>query len=106
VATSNIGRRKCYAAPHHPTDADTPDRAPSAMHNERHYLHTLFEPASIAIIGASETPNSIGVTLVRNMLDSGYKGKLFFVNPKHETVFGVRRPMPRSTPSRSASTSP
>jgi acetyltransferase len=58
------------------------------MHNEQHYLHTLFEPNSIAIVGASETPNSIGVTLVRNMLDSGYKGKLFFVNPKHETVFG------------------
>ena len=58
------------------------------MHNERHYLHTLFEPQSIAIIGASETPNSIGVTLVRNMLDSGYKGKLYFVNPRHETVFG------------------
>jgi acetyltransferase len=58
------------------------------MHNERHYLHTLFEPESIAIIGASETPNSIGVTLVRNMLDSGFKGKLFFVNPKHPTVFG------------------
>jgi acetyltransferase len=60
------------------------------MHNERHYLHTLFEPKSIAIIGASETPNSIGVTLVRNMLDSGYTGKLFFVNPKHETVFGEK----------------
>jgi acetyltransferase len=60
------------------------------MHNERHYLHTLFEPGSIAIVGASETPNSIGVTLVRNMLDSGYKGKLFFVNPKHETVFGQK----------------
>ena len=58
------------------------------MHNEQHYLQTLFEPASIAIVGASETPNSIGVTLVRNMLDSGYKGKLFFVNPKHKTVFG------------------
>jgi len=60
------------------------------MHSEQHYLHTLFEPESIAIVGASETPNSIGVTLVRNMLDSGYKGKLFFVNPEHETVFGQR----------------
>jgi len=60
------------------------------MHNEQHYLHTLFEPESIAIVGASETPNSIGVTLVRNMLDSGFKGKLFFVNPKHETVFGQK----------------
>ena len=60
------------------------------MHSEQHYLHTLFEPESIAIVGASETPNSIGVTLVRNMLDSGYKGKLFCVNPEHETVFGQR----------------
>ena len=60
------------------------------MQNEQHYLHTLFEPESIAIVGASETPNSIGVTLVRNMLDSGYKGNLFFVNPKHETVFGEK----------------
>lgn len=60
------------------------------MRNEEHYLHTLFEPESIAIVGASEVPNSIGVTLVRNMLDSGYKGKLFFVNPKHETVLGQK----------------
>jgi acetyltransferase len=58
------------------------------MHNEQHYLKSLFEPESIAIVGASETPSSIGVTLVRNMLDSGYKGKLFFVNPNSETVFG------------------
>ena len=54
-------------------------------------VHAQFwspSPVQVAIVGASETPNSIGVTLVRNMLDSGYKGKLFFVNPKHETVFG------------------
>jgi acetyltransferase len=60
------------------------------MNDDRHYLHTLFEPESIAIIGASETPSSIGDTLVRNMLDSGYKGKLFLVNPQHETVFGQK----------------
>ncbi len=60
------------------------------MHYDLHYLTSLFEPQSIAIIGASETPNSIGATLVRNMLDTTYKGKLFFVNPKHETVFGQK----------------
>ncbi len=60
------------------------------MHYEQHYLTPLFEPKSVAIIGASETPGSIGATLVGNMLDSGYKGKLFFVNPKHETVFGEK----------------
>jgi acetyltransferase len=61
------------------------------MHYEQHYLTPLFEPKSIAIIGASETPGSIGATLARNMLDNvdaGYKGKVFFVNPRHDRVFG------------------
>ncbi|MCK7491639.1 MAG: hypothetical protein MZW92_08050 [Comamonadaceae bacterium] len=51
---------------------------------ERHYLTPLFEAASVAIIGASERAGSIGAVLVRNMLDAGYQGKLFAVNPKHE----------------------
>jgi acetyltransferase len=60
------------------------------MHYEEHYLTSLFEPKSIAIVGASETPNSIGATLVANMLDGGYKGKLFFVNPRHDKIFGSK----------------
>ena len=60
------------------------------MNNERHYLTSLLLPKSIAIIGASETPGSIGETLVRNVLDSTFKGKVFFVNPKHEKVFGQK----------------
>ena len=60
------------------------------MNNERHYLTPLLEPQSIAIIGASETPGSIGATLVRNMLDTAYKGRLYFVNPKHDNVFGQK----------------
>jgi acetyltransferase len=60
------------------------------MNYEQHYLTPLFEPKSIAIIGASETPGSVGATLVRNVLDGGYKGKLFFVNPRHATVFGQK----------------
>ena len=53
------------------------------MH-EQHYLTPLFEPKSIAIIGASETEKSVGNFIIRNMIDAGYKGKLFAVNPKHE----------------------
>ncbi|MCX7169628.1 MAG: GNAT family N-acetyltransferase [Proteobacteria bacterium] len=60
------------------------------MSYEQHYLTPLFEPKSIAIIGASETPGSVGLTMVRNMLDTEYKGQLFFVNPKHKTIFGQR----------------
>ncbi len=58
------------------------------MDSEQHYLTPLLEPKSIAIVGASETEGSIGATLARNMLEMDYKGRLFFVNPKHKTLFG------------------
>lgn len=58
------------------------------MHHD-HYLKSLFEPRSVAIVGASETPGSIGSVLVRNLLDAGYQGKLYAVNPKHASVCGV-----------------
>lgn len=48
---------------------------------ETHYLTPLFEPRSVAIIGASERPGSIGAVLVRNMLEAGYKGKLLRLTP-------------------------
>ncbi len=58
------------------------------MDYERHYLTSLFEPQSVAIVGASKTPNSIGLTVARNMQTAGFTGKLFFVNPAHKTLFG------------------
>jgi acetyltransferase len=55
-----------------------------------HYLAPLFEPASVAVIGASERKNSIGEVLMRNMLAAKFRGKLFAINPKHARVHGVR----------------
>ncbi|MDP2170967.1 MAG: GNAT family N-acetyltransferase [Rhodocyclaceae bacterium] len=60
------------------------------MNYEQHYLTSLFEPKSIAIIGASETPGSIGSIMVRNVIDGAFPGKLFLVNPRHAKVFGQR----------------
>lgn len=57
---------------------------------ERHYLTTLFEPKSVAVIGASERDDSVGSILFRNILESGYKGRLYPINPKHETIQGSR----------------
>ncbi|HQR04720.1 MAG: GNAT family N-acetyltransferase [Proteobacteria bacterium] len=56
------------------------------MHSERHYLRFLFEPDSVALIGASERPHSIGAAILSNMLGSGYEGRLFCVNPGHTRV--------------------
>jgi acetyltransferase len=59
------------------------------MMHDQHYLKSLFEPSSVAIVGASEREGSIGAVLVRNMLEAGYKGKLFAVNPNRDQVFGI-----------------
>ncbi|MDK2123776.1 bifunctional acetate--CoA ligase family protein/GNAT family N-acetyltransferase [Parachitinimonas caeni] len=53
-----------------------------------HYLSMLFTPRSVVVVGASETPDSVGARVFRNLLDHGYQGKLFGVNLRHPTVFG------------------
>lgn len=53
---------------------------------EQHYLTTMFEPKSVAVIGASERENSVGNIIFKNILESGYTGRLYAINPKHETI--------------------
>ncbi|OGA03395.1 MAG: GNAT family N-acetyltransferase [Betaproteobacteria bacterium RIFCSPLOWO2_02_FULL_62_17] len=57
--------------------------------HERHYLTTLFEPRSVAVIGATERQGRIGEVLIANMLAAGYWGRLFAINPKYSSVRGV-----------------
>ncbi|WP_265945709.1 bifunctional acetyl coenzyme A synthetase (ADP forming), alpha domain/GNAT family N-acetyltransferase [Dechloromonas sp. A34] len=54
----------------------------------QHYLHSLFSPRSIAIIGASERAQSVGAVILGNLLAGGYKGRIFPVNPRHAAVLG------------------
>lgn len=53
-----------------------------------HYLAPLFAPQSVAVFGASDTPDSIGQIVFHNMLESGYKGRLYAINPKRKEVQG------------------
>jgi len=55
----------------------------------RHYFAPLFEPASVAVIGASARAGSVGAVLIENMLEAGYRGALYAVNPKHREIRGV-----------------
>jgi acetyltransferase len=54
-----------------------------------HYLSTLFEPRSVAIVGATDRTGAVGRVLVENMIAAGYKGELYGVNPRHKRVLGV-----------------
>ncbi|HRP94862.1 MAG TPA: bifunctional acetate--CoA ligase family protein/GNAT family N-acetyltransferase [Rhodocyclaceae bacterium] len=56
---------------------------------DKHYLTPLLQPRSVGVIGASERENSLGNVVIRNILEGGYKGRLFAVNPNHESVLGV-----------------
>jgi acetyltransferase len=59
-------------------------------------LEYLFAPRSVAVIGASDKPHSVGATVLRNLLDGGYKGGIYPVNPKHDTLAG-RKTYPNVT---------
>ena len=51
-------------------------------------LDSLFDPASVAVIGASTRPASVGATVWRNLTRGGFKGPLYAVNPKHAALDG------------------
>lgn len=51
-------------------------------------LETLFNPKSIAIIGASEDEGKVGNVIAKNILELGYQDEVFVVNPKHAELFG------------------
>ncbi|HJV27464.1 MAG TPA: bifunctional acetate--CoA ligase family protein/GNAT family N-acetyltransferase [Aromatoleum sp.] len=53
------------------------------------YLQSLFNPQSIAVIGASSRPHRIGSVLMRNLLAGGFAGVIMPVNPKRDAVGGV-----------------
>ncbi|BEP17221.1 acetate--CoA ligase II subunit alpha [Pyrofollis japonicus] len=60
------------------------------MSRQRHPLDPLFMPRSIAVIGASRHPGKIGYTIVRNLLESGYKGRVYPVNPSAKEILGLK----------------
>ncbi len=51
-------------------------------------LDAMFNPRSVAIIGASSKEGKIGNTIIKNMLNSNYRGKYFPINPKSEEILG------------------
>ena len=53
-------------------------------------LENFFKPNSIAVIGASRKEGKVGHSLLRNILQYGYKGKVYPVNPKARRILGLK----------------
>ena len=51
-------------------------------------LDRLLEPASVAVIGASDRPGSVGATVWRNLRAGPFGGPIYAVNPKHTSLDG------------------
>src|SRR6516164_5061498 len=52
-------------------------------------LDKLFNPKSVALIGASPRPGSVGAVIARNLRRAGFVGEVMFVNPQHPTIDGL-----------------
>ena len=53
-------------------------------------LKCFFEPKSVAVVGASRNPLKFGHFLLKNLLDLGFKGKVYPVNPNAYKVLGLQ----------------
>ena len=56
----------------------------------QHRLDPVLRPQSLAIIGASQRPHSVGNTLIRQIRHGGYNGRLYPVNPRYEEIEGLK----------------
>ncbi|THC42511.1 bifunctional acetate--CoA ligase family protein/GNAT family N-acetyltransferase [Massilia sp. Mn16-1_5] len=52
-------------------------------------LNKLFAPRSVALVGASNRPGSLGATLLHNLVTGGFGGAIYPVNPKHTELAGL-----------------
>ncbi|MEK7196347.1 MAG: CoA-binding protein, partial [Nitrospirota bacterium] len=53
-------------------------------------LNSLFNPDSIAVIGASRDPKKVGYAVLNNLIRFGYKGQIYPVNPSGEEILGLK----------------
>jgi predicted CoA-binding protein/GNAT superfamily N-acetyltransferase len=58
--------------------------------SERTSLRSVMAPKTIAVVGASRNPGSVGGSLFRNLLRWGYTGTIYPVNPGSPSIAGVR----------------
>jgi acetyl coenzyme A synthetase (ADP forming)-like protein len=53
-------------------------------------VQSLFAPRGIAVIGASRDATKLGYGVARNLVNSGYRGAIHFINPNADQILGLR----------------
>ncbi len=65
------------------------DRAYDILRVDRQPLAALFAPNTVAVIGATDRPNSVGRTLLWNLISHPFGGTVYPVNPNRHSVLGI-----------------
>lgn len=60
------------------------------MINAATEIKYLFEPRTVAVIGAARDPQKIGYKILANILTGGYQGKVFPINPQNGEILGLK----------------
>lgn len=53
-------------------------------------IRLLFEPDSVAVIGASRDPSKTGHVILKNIVEGGYKGRIYPINPSANEILGLK----------------
>ena len=64
--------------------------AHDVFRQEKGPLDLLFSPRSVAVIGATEAPGSVGRTLLQNLTATPFGGTVYPVNPRRDSILGLR----------------
>ncbi|MCX6054884.1 MAG: acetate--CoA ligase family protein [Chloroflexi bacterium] len=57
---------------------------------DKQILNKMLRPKSVAVVGASATPGKIGFTVIKNLIEGGYKGKIYPINPTCTEILGLK----------------
>lgn len=53
-------------------------------------IDKIFNPESVAVIGASERQETVGYAVLNNLLTMGFEGEIYPINPKRESILGQK----------------
>jgi len=53
-------------------------------------MNRIMQPASVAVIGASDSAGKIGNSVMKNLIDGGYAGEIYPINPKSDEILGKK----------------
>ncbi len=72
------------------TPATTPEPGSDLYRSGRRPLDAIFEPRSVAVVGATDRAGSVGRAVLRNLVGSPFGGTVYPVNPNRPDVLGIK----------------